>query len=88
LSVVADSLVFQSGDVVRLDAPIGEIGAGLWVVTGRDWLLTLNRLGENEDGDPCTILPQVRMTLDEARQLIPMHLNIYPASRRSEDRED
>jgi len=84
---VTDPLSLELGDVVRLASPLGEIGAGLWVVTGIDWLLTLNRLGENEDGDACTILPQARLTLDEAEHLIPMHLNIYDTSPVDEDRE-
>jgi len=70
--------LYREGDIVRLDADIGEIPAGLYVITEYGWIVQLDRLGENEDGDFCTCLPRFRLTLTEAEQLHPMELNITP----------
>jgi hypothetical protein len=78
---------FRPGDVVRLTQNIGEIGSGLWAVTDIGWLLTLTHVGANEDGDLCTLRHQVKITRDEAEQLVPLNINLYDTAPGGEEKE-
>ena len=41
---------------------LGDVPAGLWVVVEIGIIVTMSKLGENEDGDPCTIFQTVTVT--------------------------
>ena len=66
----------RPGEVMRLPEDLGEIPAGLYVVMEVSWLITLSRLGENEDGDICTTARLFKITDDEFERLLPMHLRL------------
>ena len=54
----------NEGDVYQLIHELGEVSADLWVVPDLDMMVTLSRLGENEDGDLCTTWRGVKVTRD------------------------
>lgn len=65
------------GEVVRLEEALGEVADGLWVITDLGFMATVNRLGEDEDGDLCTLHRQVKVTLVELEQFRPLFLNLF-----------
>ena len=64
----------EIGDVLRLPEDLGEIDAGLYAVSEVGWVVTLSRLGENEDGDISTTCRQVKVTYEELEVFVPMGL--------------
>ena len=73
-----ENLDLTIGDVLRLDDDIGEISAGLYVAISLDLMVTLSRLGEDEDGNLCTTCRTHKVTWHEAAQFVPMQLTIDP----------
>lgn len=55
----------NEGDIYLLQDDIGEIPAGMWAVVKIEMMITLSRVGEDEDGDVCTTCRLVKVTRDE-----------------------
>ena len=68
----------QPGEVVRLEDNIGQIVPGFYVIGEIDFLATIHLLGENEDGDLCSLYTSHRVTLVELEQFKSMELVIDP----------
>ncbi|MCW3053279.1 MAG: hypothetical protein JWN14_2449, partial [Chthonomonadales bacterium] len=65
-----------TGDIYQLLDDLGDISAGLWVVVEVGMMITLSRLGENEDGDLCTTHRLVKVTRDELQQFVWMEVAV------------
>jgi hypothetical protein len=66
----------KEGDVYQLLDDLGEVPAGLWVVVEIGMMITLSRLGEDEDGGLCTTCRTVKVTPDEMEQFVWMDLTV------------
>src|SRR5579883_1101478 len=66
----------RRGDVLHLPENLGEIEGGHWVVTEIGYMVTLNRMGENEDRDPCIIHRQVKTTWAELAHFVRAEFNL------------
>lgn len=64
------------GDVYQLLDNLGEIPAGLWAVVDIAMMITLSRLGEDEDGSLCTTHRRVKVTRDEMERLSRVDMSI------------
>lgn len=70
--------IFSPGEVVKLEENIGEIDPGLYVVGSIDFLATIHLLGENEDGDLCSLFRTHRVTLVELQRFRTMQIFLDP----------
>ncbi len=68
--------MIEVGDVLHLPEDLGEIDAGLYAVAEVGWMITLSRLGENEDGDLCMTCRQFKVTYEEFEAFEPMGLRL------------
>ena len=73
------------GQVLYLPVDLPEIPAGPWVVIRQDQQITLNRLGENEDGRLCLQWRRVQVRPQQIRWFAPVAMR-YPIRPEAEDR--
>jgi len=66
----------QIGDVLYLPDSLGEIEPGFYAVVDVDWMVTLSRLAENEDGDLSMTCRQFKVTYDEFAIFVPTDLQL------------
>jgi hypothetical protein len=66
----------KEGDVHRLLDDLGDVPAGLWVVVEIGMMITLSRLGEDEDHELCTTCRTVKVTRDEMERFVWMELAV------------
>jgi hypothetical protein len=66
----------RPGDVLRLPVDLGEIPAGLYMVTQIGYLIKLARCAENEDGDLASTHRIVKVTHNEIERFEPTFLTI------------
>lgn len=64
------------GDVLRLPVDLGEIPAGLYMVTQIGFLIELARCADNEDGDLASTHRIVQVTHHEIERFEPTFLTI------------
>lgn len=60
------------GQVLYLPVDLPGVPAGPWVVIRQDQQITLNRLGENEDGRLCLQWRRVQVTQQQMRWFAPV----------------
>jgi hypothetical protein len=66
----------NEGDIYLLREDLGEIPSGLWAVVEIGMMITLSRVGEDEDGDVCTTFRLVKVTRDEMERFEDMGLQV------------
>lgn len=72
--------VYAPGDVLQLPDTLGELRAGYWVIVELAWMITLHRLGTNEDGEPCVTHREGKVTFEELSRFVPTGLNVYQSA--------
>jgi hypothetical protein len=73
-SSASDTRLPEVGEVFRLAKDMGDIPTRLYAVTEVGWLVTLCRVGQNEDGDYCTTGRTCKVTFDEFARFEPEFL--------------
>jgi hypothetical protein len=64
------------GGIYLLKEDRGEIPGGMWAVVEIGMMVTLSRLGEDEDGGLCTTCRLVKVTRDEMERFEDMRLQV------------
>jgi hypothetical protein len=63
-------------DIYLLKEDLGEIPSGPWAVVDIGMMITLSRVGEDEDGGLCTTCRLVKVTRDEMERFEDMGLQV------------
>ncbi len=70
------SVIMTQGDIYQLKNDLGEIPSGVWAVVEIGMMVTLSRVGEDEDGSLCTTCRLVKVTRDEMERVEDMGLRV------------
>jgi hypothetical protein len=66
----------KPGNIYYLKEDLGEIPSGPWAVVEIGMMITLSRVGEDEDGGLCTTCRLVKVTRDEMERFEDMELQV------------